>query len=46
MTHTPPLGGYIIENRPMTWQQALIVAITVCFSAVDGFDVLAIAVSS
>lgn len=45
MTHTPPLGGYIIENRPMTWQQALIVAITVCFSAVDGFDVLAIAVS-
>ena len=35
----------MLENSAMTWLQKIIVAITVAFSAVDGFDVLAIAVS-
>lgn len=35
----------IIDQKPMTLMQMVIVAITVLFSAVDGFDVLAIAVS-
>ncbi|SDG77764.1 benzoate transport [Vibrio xiamenensis] len=34
-----------IDEQPMTRIQVLIVALTVLFSAVDGFDVLAIAVS-
>lgn len=34
-----------IDESPMTWMQVVIVAITVLFSAVDGFDVLAISVS-
>ncbi|QXO18363.1 MFS transporter [Vibrio ostreae] len=34
-----------IDESPMTWMQVVIVTITVLFSAVDGFDVLAISVS-
>ncbi|MFB9136754.1 MFS transporter [Vibrio olivae] len=34
-----------INQSPMTLMQIVVIAITVCFSAVDGFDVLAISVS-
>lgn len=45
MTQKSPSDFDFIDHSPMTWQQILIVVITIFFSAVDGFDVLAIAVS-
>lgn len=45
MTQTTLDPRHIINDSPMTGMQMVIVLMTVLFSAVDGFDVLAISVS-
>ena len=45
MAHTMADSRQQIDTKPMTSVQWMIVGLTVLFSAVDGFDVLAIAVS-